>query len=1333
MPFNHKDEENTAKGFIGRERLKAKMFEFLKNGGERGVFLVTGYRGMGKTSFVHHVLKDFIEWCKEQKGHKTKVKVMDITFAQNNLNEEYIIRNIVSRLYEFERIKYEKSKKCYEERKKPVLTCIRVALTLLIIPVLILIFPEKADYFLTFKSYHTFLNGLRLFGIGLSFVITFYSIYLLIINKTKREKSESFQKIERIHYRCYSSFSMETQEQDELELSIPRLPFRSAKKESEKSTYNYPIATIKEVEHELEEYLIMKKKENKIRYIFIFDELDKIELTVLTTSYFDDLPSFENNRLDTNYLQQLRKRKQTIINTIAGLKSFLTRVDATFFFIAGREMFDASLADISDREASISSIFTYVFYVESFFKESAGEMSNTSLSKAIENYLGIVLLNKKSNSLLKDIANKVSAESIDEKNKIIVFLQNFIIYLTYRSNGSPKKLIRAIHEFIRIEDNLLKEEIEKGKTTLENLGNTGNRYLYFNFNDQYRIGFINFLYRPFLIRYGKNFKHFSDSIIAATPYLFDHLLKFHPFAFSFKNLEMIPEVLSTNKTESLKEHIQKIVDYLYNGHIRETEIGLFEYKFYSRVVNDLTFISKTFEEESAAFNFTLDESYLVKLHIRTKIKELRSIYSRFKTEEKVKYQTFSIFNLNMVLGDLHFFDQEYDDAITAYSDAINPIGVGGGELSYLDFTTLLTVKLKLGLTFEKIASYEDALSYYTDATDIVKKFVVGRLNDTLVDRPEQIISGLTTDRTALRGMLQIVNQSFLSKLSIEEKRDMNGISTTNLMTALTDFLSLSSQIEQHTCKYHMIHTNFLLVLGNMLFFKNACREIDIDVIKKFNTHAETKALADYFEKFNNNSGKRSGGIIAISLYTIGLEQVFASVKKDDIFNQIKQVPPSKLTESILSKCLLLVKDENIKLSKINYRYIAILLSNIGNCILAMPSNSGSTHEEDTDKKEDHGIEFTSIWDREKYKQNELKNNNDHDILFSGNSDFFEYIRKGTTINPISTVLRYYYLSAICFLKAGRSTTSNYQLKKILYVLRMVLPTKYKNVQHSNEFLSFLEHWILNPIFQISSKIAEFSDSHMTNKLKDLLLGQPADKHFYIQNNISNHPETREATMLFSYIKLKLTNQTEDISKQISQHNSVASQFTRLLELDLYQKLSYIKIKKLRESISSGQDLDLYLQENVNYLYSLVSIIRTLSIYGISYTISYNYMAYAHLHIANWLFEENEKKQLTETEVESILEQVKLIAEDKSTAVLHDAIWHFKMARANYEKAIQLHIGGHEYKNAMNNLIYLEDDFNDNAFHFGAAMERHLLMNRAIHREITNCNKALYKLTQKEQI
>lgn len=131
------------------------------------------------------------------------------------------------------------------------------------------------------------------------------------------------------------------------------------------------------------------------------------------------------------------------------------------------------------------------------------------------------------------------------------------------------------------------------------------------------------------------------------------------------------------------------------------------------------FLSKVFEEESAAFNFTLDENYFIKVHLRKKIKDIRSSYREFKEGNTFIH---SISFLNTLLGDAFFFDQEFDESIVSYSDALQHLR-DIHPMSYEMFVLYMRLTLKLNLVHEKMKSYEIALSYYNDSIEKANKYM----------------------------------------------------------------------------------------------------------------------------------------------------------------------------------------------------------------------------------------------------------------------------------------------------------------------------------------------------------------------------------------------------------------------------------------------------------------------------------------------------------------------------------------------------------------------------------------------------------------------------------
>ena len=177
---------------------------------------------------------------------------------------------------------------------------------------------------------------------------------------------------------------------------------------------------------------------------------------------------------------------------LANFKGFLNTVRAKFFFIGGREMFDADLAGIADRDSFYSSVFNDVIYIDSFFKDRSNDNSSNKggITQMTEAYLcNIILNNLTDNSekkeddkderkfsltklfeslnynsddkllnqfslcfgILKDNNFTFSLTQNELKKqayKLIFVLQNYIIYLAYRSNGTPKKLASLTEQII---------------------------------------------------------------------------------------------------------------------------------------------------------------------------------------------------------------------------------------------------------------------------------------------------------------------------------------------------------------------------------------------------------------------------------------------------------------------------------------------------------------------------------------------------------------------------------------------------------------------------------------------------------------------------------------------------------------------------------------------------------------------------------------------------------------------------------------------------------------------------------------------------------------------
>ena len=454
----------------------------------------------------------------------------------------------------------------------------------------------------------------------------------------------------------------------------------------------------------------------KPKFIFIFDELDKIE------PYFNpSVAAKEKEDVENVRIEGSRMRQELVVKILGNLKHFLSTAKSKFIFIAGREMFDAALADASDREAYISSIFSDVLEVPSFYSDDSDNRISdiTSLTEQfVCNYLIPRPLRYKYDCSLKGY-NRYLREQIftqsdkklmdEQRQKIMLTLFNFITYLAYRSNGAPKKIAMLFEKHLVVpEKHQINADNNKNLTVRQ-----FNSDLYFKFDeaDQYRFGFTTYLFTPFLMKIGTHVYEMGDKLLVSTSFLLDHLYKYHPYGFSWRNLELTPEIIAINKSPHLRDFITDIINSLSQNHIREIISGLHDFKFNQKIAAEIRYISSISEPESAAFNFTLDESLQIKRYYKKRLLDLKRNYVGKDLKDSQHIHTISF--LHMVLGDLHFYDQEYDDATLQYLDAIQLLRTSKGkEISAGNLVLLTRNMLKLGLTFERKRAYESALTYY---------------------------------------------------------------------------------------------------------------------------------------------------------------------------------------------------------------------------------------------------------------------------------------------------------------------------------------------------------------------------------------------------------------------------------------------------------------------------------------------------------------------------------------------------------------------------------------------------------------------------------------------
>lgn len=502
-----------------------------------------------------------------------------------------------------------------------------------------------------------------------------------------------------------------------------------------KKTRQYQRASVREIEYELIEIIkeINKSKLLNCRFIFVLDELDKLCTSKdksSSESLSADLPGFTNDDNGMSDEMTANEKRHNTLKLLSQLKYFVSTAEAKFVFIAGHELYDAYKADVSDREFSISSIFNGVINVNSFFSYDSRIKDVTRMT---ETYLCRVLLgnepilinsskDERDRFRLGEYRKRIGTLNADkdqeakEVESVMCLLKQFVTYLTFVSNGAPKKLSARLERYIISADKFNKEH-NSGDSIIVRL-KAGRQdikyYLSLGYHDRQKVGFVHNMAAPIFDNIISPSSDYGDKFLVSSSFLIAHIYKHHKSGFSWRNLEYLPELMDTNRTPELREFISSIIDYLGKVHLTNITSGIFTYKFPMKLAEEIAIFTKKSDELSAIFNFSLDYFASVKKYYYRLIE--------FYTKRDGKNAIISSIHHN--LGDIHMANDEFSEAIIQYRHAVaiiekeldnisrkNDVDTSGNYASYI--IRYARMMLKLGLAYEKRNTIDSAHMIYT--------------------------------------------------------------------------------------------------------------------------------------------------------------------------------------------------------------------------------------------------------------------------------------------------------------------------------------------------------------------------------------------------------------------------------------------------------------------------------------------------------------------------------------------------------------------------------------------------------------------------------------------
>lgn len=1192
------------------------------------------------------------------------------------------------------------------------------------------------------------------------------------------------------------------------------------------------VAGVREIENELIDIL---KEMDRIpaistrpEFIFIFDELDKIEAQYNVNIQDKEATEMYKNSQEEGYFstESIRRRKETIARILGNLKLFFNTARAKFIFIAGREMYDAALADISDRDSFISSIFHEIIYVESFFKDPGNREGNGVIGLT-ERYLCQLLMprgmcysydlkgynqylldqySKRDTSLwnLKILLNRMkwlkaylpyggfelsAKENPDRKNeryKVIYTLQQLITYLTYRGNGAPKKITKLLEAFVRP---ITKEKMENPDFIVFGR-NTRNLYLYLNYTDQYRLGLTHLLFKPFLVSHGKHMKDFGDKMLIATSFLIDHLYKYHRVGFSWENLELTPEIIAINKSPELRKYIAQLINFLLGSHIQPILSGLHEFKFGIRIAMELSYVSTVSEIEAAAFNFTLDESLLLKRHYRKKLSSLE--YGQDNGQEGQHY--YSKGYLHNILGDLHFYDREYDEAILQYMDGIQYL-IDQPKIEYSPQQFILVMKtlLKVGLTYEKMRDYDEAIMTMTKASNLILEMHhilsghFGQSESSRIARINKRNHNRKVRKKIFEG-LGMLYQPLVARLYLIEKGSPNGISQIDVDRSNLELIEICEGLEND--QKFLIEAQYYNKIADLLYYKNGRLyggdvASDVNKGKYFDGLEPDYESYDPFETPQNKEGLERQyplpkdfqmPIAAVHMYRLGLRHFIRKASQWSSLDVPHLFDSDSWHGEMLRKPELKYILDFLKGHPLDHKYINksrdlifTLASSLTDLADAHICSISRTVELDKDGKRVSMLN----WEMLNQMVSGLDDQGDKSYRLLERlskilkDDPNEEVPLDNKINQTIFLLM---LGGQAFLQARNFTKYTFQLQKILMFIKRIHDHPVGedapgDPYNRNLYIAKKNYEPLKRIFYECMLMVDRAYGHSRRQQVyewegyfGLEYSDEEDKRLMFGNSMALLPEARETIVIMAELYLYLPPDEINLCKALSVYsmanpNSIINnRYNRVFELyykvnlnfrlfqaiekefgtsildnldhqpdpaqidQLFGTFASARLNELLDLIGPNSE-DIIIHLISDSIYCLIEIIRNFKTFGVNYVSNYSLLGYAHDHMGNWCSVYHYFNKLHDQSypnyglqkrccrfADKLRERLLRLVEINNIDYL-DIGYHYKMAIQSFYSVLEMHNGGLIYKRTMQEMYYLDDDYDDNLNHFCSAIER----------------------------
>jgi len=1339
--------------FIGREKQIRNFVTILKSSSSpKGKYLISGARGVGKTSFVGNVIEELTLTNKEKYLH------IPITFNEELQTEREVLIQIIKNLSAEIHQKLKKKFKVI----KLFFSCI-IPLIIVIATILSWINKTKAKNLIV-GIQKLIPNENRALVLAITIFAIACLVHLIILffrNRSKYKIWKLWKEMEGVK----NSLNAQKTKESGFTLKGSIFNFKHGVK------MNTDILSVKDLESKIARWSEQLSDKDlfkpQLQIIITFDELDKLSLLKNGDSLND------------------------VVHLFSKLKNFLTDTCAKFIFISGVEMHQRFLDTYSDRSNLLISIIDREEQINSFLfhgaVEKAEDVHNTHIFKSIEYYVCKNL--KEESKCLQELIDKMDNQG--NIKQIAHALYHFINYLCFVSNGNPKKLMIHFEKHLEFLDETKSKINENPNTNLvkwkqEPKTEAPTCYFSLSYSDQLKNSFINYLTSPINFAILKEREQFSDSLLVASSFLLNYIFKYYKNSFSLRNKEQFPEIFQSGNSTDVRELVDQMIHFLSKNHIQPILSSVFRYKLPIKITEEIKNTTKLSEDTSAIFNFTQTEFTTIKDYCNSEINSLKS--NANSTEQDLLISSY-----HHILGDSHLFSDDLNNAIISYRNSsillnnyIQKQQNTSSKIPYTNFTELIRVQLKLGLAYEKRETYVSAQNLYGNLATLINEYLYidlkdidlklksnGKYNDAGTPKLKlqrrfsvkeegedlELMDHLLSsdylkhqpfiDKLNFSESVRMITQPLLTRLFIREKILNSEIKLSHIDQTINDFTNIFSLYEMK--ERFIIPADFYKRMADILFYKNNlgnrllnngnnilyfydlnskkdlidCSNIDKEVKGPIiNKDIEAKLIEQLnLETSNDHINESTEKTKTQFLERIELSTKNCIEKRKDIVKQKDEKEPSvhKISPSCLA-CKYYTRSLRYMLRNFSHiSYEEIKISSKSNLIFKY-LNQGRFNLRSSNYLQTMATTLSSLGDTLLACNQEKKDINKDDEFFEKFIILLERKSEGYVIfendkygNSFHKIILYYYLAGRFYAKAGKHSEYMFQLKKILILLT---ETEYKSphlLKVSIEILKKIEKCLLSiyghsPILEekklktLYTSIKKENDQLKSYKIYSSTYADIEDAIYFVKEALIDNEELEKDNCFQQYFN--------------ANEQPLTTVYNRMLRLRLNALIHKKEIKSTfdftEENCFEDNKLKEYIKQNskdkldniVYTIFCLKKFTDFVSKQNNTKLFTNTIIAQVYYDLACWtelLYRLSQKFDANlKNEVNSNLKHIAGI--DKLD--VDDYKYYYGKAIHYYYKAIEIHSQGQAYQRMIEKMHLLNDDLNDDLFHFFIALERY---------------------------